>query len=62
MQPRFGFDVRIETKQDEEGWWGLIYLFQYDTNEPPLLVGPCDDEPSARDRALRLARDIAPPA
>jgi hypothetical protein len=60
MQPRFGFDVRIETKQDEEGWWGLIYLFQYDTNEPPLLVGPCDDEASAVERAKRLAKDIAP--
>jgi hypothetical protein len=62
MQPRFGFDVRIDIKQDEEGWWGLIYVFQYDPNEPPLLVGPCESEEDARRRATTLAKDVAPPS
>lgn len=54
----YGYDVRIETKQDEDGWYGLIYMFSYDPNETPLLVGPCDDEESALTRAKRLANDI----
>lgn len=59
MGVQYGFDVRIETRQDGDGWWGLIYLFSYDPNETPLLVGPCEDEESAVKRANLLARDIA---
>lgn len=56
-----GLEVRIETKQDEDGWWwGLIYMFEL-MNEPPLIVGPCEDEASALTRAKQLAKNVAPP-
>jgi hypothetical protein len=57
MDSGYPFEVRIETKQEDDGWWGIVYLFG-DFKEPPLLVGPCADEDEALRRARTLARDI----
>ncbi len=56
-RPYGPYRVRIEVKQEDDAWWGMVYLFD-DPGEVPLLVGPCADEDEADRRAHTLAKDV----
>jgi hypothetical protein len=53
------FNVHIETKLHPGGdWWGLVWLFYGNPEEPPIFSGPWADEAQARQKAEALADGI----